>query len=469
MKKRRTVFKPDWRVMKNMVKRIQMLVAGCALGVLSQIASAQVITLDQAVQMCMNVDPSIKEKRDLVEAARALLEEAQGHRGLIFDANMFEGFAPAVHGGFYQGGAYSGTTPRADGPLPDGLSDWTSLQFAVIKPLYTFGKISEYSEAAKANIEVQHGEVLLRQAEMIKKVKRAWYAYLTARDMRRLLEDVQGHLNDAISLVNSNLAADNGQSKQTDLYALQAAQGMLSKYIIQAVAVENISMAGLKLLTGVDPHTDLEVADDSLAPVPFPKGTLPDFKALAVADRPEMMQLEAGLRARRALVQAKKDSLYPNIYAGIIGEANYASNRTMLNNPYLYDPFNNVGLTPVIGVKWDLEASVLPAQIAEEKAKLDALNDKAQFAQAGIPFEVSEAWYHLQADYQSQLALAKGSAAGRRWMIAALADFNAGLEKADKVADALKTYALTQAEYLQTVADYDLDVAELNKVTGQNR
>ena len=432
-------------------------------------ASAQTVTLAQAVQMGLTADPRIKEREELVESARGLLEEAQGHRGLIIDANMFEGLAPAVHGGFYQYGAYSGTSPRTDGPLPDGLSDWTSLQFAIIKPLYTFGKIASYSEAAKGNIDIARGDVRVRQAEIIVKVKRAYFGYLTARDTRRLLEDIQSKLNGALDRVNKNLKDDNGQSKQTDLYALQTAQGMLSKYINQATALEKITLDGLKLLTGVGMDSDLKVADDSLAPVPLPTGTLTDFKIEAVADRPEMAQLEAGMRARRALVAAKKAEMYPNIYAGIIGEANYASGRTMLNNPYIYDPFNNVGMTPVVGIKWNLSVDVVPAQIAQAQAQLEAINYKTQYAQAGIPFEVAEAYHHLQADYKSQQQLAQGSTAGRRWMIAALADFNAGLETADKVADALKNYALTQAEYLSTVNDYNMDVANLDQAIGKTK
>ena len=443
---------------------LSILLAGAAWPVL-----AQTINLDQAISMTLHADPSIKEKQELVESARALLDEVKGHEGVMIDANLFEGLAPAVHGGFFQGGAYSGSSPRTDGPLPDGLSDWTSLQFAVIKPLYTFGKIEAYSEAAEGNIDVKKADVRLRQAEMIKKVKKAWFAYLTSRDLDRLLLDVQAHLNDAISLVKRNLDANNGQSRQTDLYALQAAQGMLDKYIDQAQAVEKISMEGLKILTGVGMNGDLDVADEDLEPVPLPEGTLDDYKNRALSDRPEMAQVEAGMRARRALIQAHKAEMYPNLYAGVIGEANYASNRSMLNNPFIYDPFNNVGVTPVVGLQWSLEPGVINAQQAQQQAEFDALTFKAQYAQAGIPFEVSEAWNKLHADYDSQRALAQGSAAARRWMIASLADFNAGLEKADKVAEALKTYALTQAEYLQTVDNYNMDVADLAEVTGAPR
>lgn len=443
---------------------ISLLVAAA---IASPMANAQTVTLSEAVSMSLSADPRIKEREQLVESARALLDEAQGNDGLRLSANVFVGLAPQVKGGFYQNGETSGQTPRTDGPYPGGLSDWTSLQFSIIKPLYTFGKIEHYSEAAKGNVDVKRGDVRISQADTVMDVKRAYYGYLTARDSRRLLDDVQHRMDDALSRVQRNLKADNGESKQSDLYALQAANGMLAKYRSQAQAIEKISLDGLKLLTGVGLDAKLEVADDSLTPVALPKGTLTDFENTAVANRPEMAQLEAGMRARRALVAAKKAENYPNIYAGIIGQANYASRRDTLNNPYVYDPFNNAGLTPIVGMKWDMVPGVSNAQIAQAQAELEALNYKTQFAQAGIPFQVSEAYNQVQANYQAQQQLAEGAAAGRRWMISALADFSAGLEKADKVADALKTYALTQAEYLRTVNDYNMNVAQLSRAIGE--
>lgn len=428
---------------------------------------AQTVNLQQAVQMSLNADPRVKEREQLVESARALLEQAQAKDGWRVNANLFVGLAPEVKGGFYQGGATSGTTPRTDGAFPGGLSDWTSLQVALIKPLFTFGKIQHYSEAAQGNIDVKRGDVRISKADTVLDVKRAYYGYLAARDSRRLLEDVQSRLDSAVNRVSHNLKDDNGESKQSDLYALQAARGMLGKYMSQAKAIEKISLDGLKVLTGVGMDADLQVADDSLTPVALPKDNLADLQSRALLDRPEMAQLEAGLRARRALVAAKKSEKYPDVYAGIVGTANYASRRDRLNNPYVYDPFNNAGLTPVVGVKWDMEFDVVPAKVAQEQAELEALNYKNQYAQAGIPFQVSAAYQQVQANYEAQRDLAEGATAARRWMISSLADFNAGLEQADKVAEALKTYALTQAEYLKTVNDYNMDVAEMYRAVGE--
>lgn len=437
-----------------------------ALFALASSAAAERVNLSRAIEMSLSADPRIKEQEQVVEHARALLEEAQGHRGLKLDANMFIGLAPKVEGGFYEGGAFSGTTPRRDGGSIHGLSDWTALQFTLVKPLYTFGKIERYSEAAQGNIDVKRSDVRLARATTIYDVKRAYYGYLTARDTRALLEDVQSKADAAITRTEKALKADDGQARNSDLYALQAGRGMLQKYLAQARAIETVSLNGLKVLTGIGLGGQLEIADQSIRPEPLPTLTLAQLQEKATQGRPEMAQLESGLRARRALVAAKKAEMYPNIYAGLVGAAAYASRRERLKNPYLYDPFNSAGVTPVVGMKWDVQFDVVSAKVAQAQAELEQLVAKNQYAQAGIPFEVAEAYENVQSNYLAIKELEKGAAAARRWMVAAFADFNAGLEKSELVADALRTYALTQSEYLKTINDYNMAVAQLQRVTG---
>jgi len=446
--------------------RLNRLLCAAGLALSASVGHAQTINLQQAVEMSLSADPRIKEREQVVEHARGVLEEAQGHNGLRVNMNAFIGLAPAVEGGFYENGASSGTTPRSDGGSVHGVSDWTMLQFSVVKPLYTFGKVERYSEAAQGSIDVKRGDVRLARAETVLQVNRAYYAYLAARDTRLLLEDVQNKLADAIKLVGKWLDDESGDAKQSDLYAMQAGRGMLGKYLGQARAVESISLGALKALTGTGTEALLEVADKSIAPVALPATALKDYQAQAVGGRPEMDQLEAGFRARRALVAAKQAEMYPDIYAGVVGTAAYASRRDRLDNPYVYDPFNSVGVTPVVGMRWDVKLDVVPAHVAQAQAELEALNFKHKTAMIGIPLEVSEAYTQMQALYRGQQDMEAGAAASRRWMVASYADFNAGLEKADKVAEALKTYALTQAEYLRTVYDYNVAVAQMARVTG---
>ncbi|MDT3705276.1 MAG: TolC family protein [Thiobacillus sp.] len=453
--------------MKRRVLHHSLLAAAMLLAALP--GRAETVNLQLAVEMSLAADPRIKEREQVVEAARSLLREVQGNAGWRISANAFIGLAPEVEGGFYEGGAFSGTTPRTDGDEINGISEWTHLDFALIKPLYTFGKVERYGEAAQGNIDLKLGELKQTRGDTIYDTKRAYYGHLTAHEIRIFLEDIQDKLNRSIASVERNLNEETGESKQSDLYALQAAKGLLGKYTHQARALEKISLDGLKVLTGVGLKGDLAVADERIEPEAFPQIDLAELQTRALQYRPEMQQLEAGLRARRALVAAKKADRMPDVYAGVAGQANYASQRERLDNPYLYDPFNSVGLTPVVGMKWDSAFGVASARVEQAQAELEALNHKKAFAVAGIPFEVGEAYANAEANYEAQRELAEGAAAARRWMVAALADYSAGVESADKVADALKNYVLVQTEYLRTVNDYNMNVAQLARLTGEPR
>ena len=432
---------------------------------------ADTINLQQAVEMSLAADPRIKESEQVVEAARSLLQEVQGNMGWRVSANAFIGVAPQVEGGFYQGGAQSCTafpcTPRSDGNELNGLSDWTHLGFALIKPLYTFGKVEHYGEAAEGNIDIKRGELKQTRTDTVYETKHAYFGYLAARDIRVYLEDIQGRLEKELTSVEKNLKDETGTAKQSDLYALQTVKGLLVRYGNQARALEKISLDGLKVLTGVGLKGELSVADERIEPVPFPQTELAEFQSRALQGRPEMEQLEAGLRARRALVAAKKSDRMPDVYAGVIGEFNYASRRASLDNPYTNDFFNSGGLTPVVGVKWDTIFDVASARVNQAQAELEALNHKKAFALEGVPFEVSEAYTHAQSNFASQRELAASATAARRWVVASLADFSAGIESADKMVEALKNYVLTQTEYVRAINDYNMNVAQLARLTGE--
>lgn len=429
-------------------------------------AGAETINLTQAIEMSLTADPRIKEREQLIEAARGLLQEAQANNGWRVSLNAFVGVAPEVKGGFYQNGATSGTTPRSDSRKIDGISDWTHLEFSLIKPLYTFGKIERYGEAAQANVDLKRGDLKQSRAETVYDTKRAYYGYLTARDTRVFLEEMQTRLTQTLANTERELKEETGQSRQSDLYALQTAKGLLAKYVNQARAVEKISLDGLRVITGAGLKADLQIADAHIEPVAFPKLELAELQSRALQDRPEMQQLEAGLRSRRALVAAKKADRMPDIYAGMVGVFNYASNRDRLDNPHVTDTFNGGGLTPVVGVKWDTTFGVADAKVNQAQAELEALNHKKAFALAGIPFEISEAYANAQANFESQKELAESASAARRWMVASLADFTAGLEKGDKVAEAVKNYTLVNTEYLRTINDYNMNVAQLARLSG---
>lgn len=431
-------------------------------------AQAEPLDLEQAMDRALKHDPRIEELNHLVDSARTLIDEAEGHGGWSFSSNTFIGVAPTLQGGLFEG---NGCTPgncvvRSDRYDLHGITPWFNLMLSIVKPLYTFGKIENYSAAARANVDVKQGDVRLRRGETVLEVKRAYYGYLAARDTRLLLEDVHTRVDNTISMVEQWLKEGEHDVRQSDLYALQAGSALIAKYIAQTTALEQIALDGLKVLTGAGLSADLEVADKGLSAVALPELNLEELEKQALAQRPEMAQVEAGLKARRALVAASKADAKPNLYAGAAGLLSYAPGRDRLNNPYISDPFNDAGLTPLVGLKWDWAGAVNSAQVARAEAELNALIAKSDFARQGIPYQVAEEVHQVRAHHEAVARLLDASRSARRWMIASFADFEAGAEKSEKVVAAFQGYVLAYTDYLKTVYDYNMHVAQLLNVTG---
>ena len=439
---------------------------------IGQVLADTTVNLDQAIEMALASDPRIDEKRAFVEKAKGLLQEAEGTGGLRYAIDSHLAMTTGVEGGFYQGGANTCSTgadctPRSDTyDFDDGFSLWTSLTFSIVKPLTTFGQLESYQEAAQHNIEVKRQDITLQKEEIKLDVVKAYNGYLAARDSRYMLEDTQARLNVAVDLVKDWLDEDTGQAKLADQFALQAGLGLVDRYIADARGLEAIAMEGLKLLTGVGREETLLLEDSRLRPVALPNMELEEWVETALNNRVEFKQVESGLAARRALVAAKRAGSKPVIFAGIAGSAAYSPERDTLDNPLVFDPFNHVGLSPLIGMRWQWEADAQPARVAQEQAELDALLHKAKFAQKGIPFQVAEQFHYVQSKYDGLQAMKDSAQAARRWMIANYTDFEAGLEKADKILTAMQAYVLAYAEYISLVNDYNNHVSKLRSVSG---
>ena len=453
-----------------MIKILTLFIGMLVMPWLSFAVQAQEkLSLEEAIQLALVHDPRIDEKEAFVRKAQGLLQEAEGSEGFRYSVDSFLAVTPGVDGGFYEGGKSSCSNncePRDDAyDLDDGMSLWGGLTFSIIKPLATFGRLENYQEAAQQNIFIKQQDVVLQQDEVALQVVKAYYGYLTARDSRLLLEDTRKRLNSALDLIEDWLDEGTGEASQSDKYALQAGLGLIGNYLSEARALEEIAMAGLKLLTGREEEL-IELADRRLQPVPMPEESLEEWIDLARANRVEFKQVTAGLTARRALVEATRAEEKPIVFAGVAGSAAYAPGRDRLDNPYIHDPFNHVGMSPLIGMRWQWEQGAQPARVAQAQADLDALVHKASFARMGIPFQVREQYITMQAKYKAIASMRESSKAGRRWMIAAYSDFEAGLEEADDVINALQVYVLAYAAYLRAVNDFNNHVSKLRSVSG---
>jgi outer membrane protein TolC len=282
-----------------------------------------------------------------------------------------------------------------------------------------------------------------------------------------MLEDSLNKLSGALALAERWVEEGAGTTTQADIYALQTGMALVKRYIAEYEGLREIALAGLKLLLELGPEDTLTLSDNRLKPVDLPPQDLSELQQIALGLRPEMKQVEAGLKARRALVAANNSEKYPNVYAGIGGSVAYSPERVETEDIAVYDPFNHAGLTPVLGVKWDWYSGSQAAKVKQAKAELDALVEKKSFALKGIPFQVTEQYHTVQSQHVMLQELYQAARSARRWMIASYADFEAGVEDPKDTIDALQAYILAYGEYLQIANEFNLSVARLRVVTGE--
>jgi outer membrane protein len=446
-----------------LVFRSRIALIGFCLYLLVGTAEAENYTFnyEQAVERALALDPRIAEREKLVDVARGLLAEAEDSDSWIYDFNAFLAVAPSIRGGFFEG-----PDGRFDPNSLDfeGIGPWYNLDFTVVRPIYTYGKIENYTKAAKNNIKIKQGDVALERAQVYMDLTTAYFGYLAARDGRYLMEDTEKKLNSAVRLVEGWL--EDGKGKQSDLFGLQTFIGVTRRYHAEFSGLEKTAQAALRMLLGLNAEDTIELADSRLQPVSMPDKTLAELQKKALTERPEMAQVDAGLKARRALLEAKNSEAYPNLYSGVGGTFAYSPERVPTSDVAVYDPFNHAGFTPVLGVKWDWYSGRQQAQVKQAQSELDALVEKKSFALQGIPFQVAKEFYAVQSQHEMVQQLYKAARAGRRWLISVYADFEAGIEEQHTVVTAMQGYLLAYGDYIKTVNQFNLSVARLKMATG---
>ena len=451
------------------MKLYASLIVGLLLVVPS--AQAETLTLEQAMDRAINHDPRIGEREQYVKVAQALLQEVHGSDDLQFDLVSFLGSSTALKGGLFDEGSCSAgnftCTVRDDKyTISEGLTAWTYLDMKIVKPIVTFGKIANFKVAAQENIKVKSQDVRLQRGSTVLDVKKAWYGYLAARDSEAFLEDTRKRIETARNTVSSWLEQGRGDVAKADEYALKSAESLIQSYVLQARSLKQVAMHGLRMLIGWQEAEDPQLEDKRLQPLKVTTQTLDELQGEALTQRPEMTQVQHGLKAMRHLVEGQRAMNRPNLFVGGVVFISYSPGRERLDNPFIYDPFNDFGATPVVGMQWKWEKGVNDARTEKAQAELGALVEQASLARKGIPFQVAEAYIYVINGEQSVKHMESGARDARRWMISRLADFDAGITSVDKVVSAFQGYVLSYTDYLKQVYAYNMQVAQLENVIG---
>lgn len=418
------------------------------------------VTLEDALAHAIRHSPQIKEEQFGTLIRQSQRAQADAARFAQLDITIVGGPSPRARGNQIDS-PDSKSNPKITGAFGKA-------SFSIIQPLYTFGKIQSFRKAAAHGIAASEAMVYQKATEVALLVYEAYYGYLLATSLENLGQYIGDQLEATLQKVQRMLDVEAPGVDNIDLFKLQTFEGQLAKQMNDIRQGKALAITGLRTLMGLPPDTPLKLADTKLRPDKRRVDSLEAYVRDAHQLRPEFTQAREGMQAFAALVDAAKADYYPVFFLGVIGTLAEASNRNRVSNPFIFDPLNDDVVAPVVGLRWHYDLGLTTGKVREAQARLGQVQQKHALAEMGIPFQVRQAHLELVQHEDNMAATRKGFRSGRKWMVAALSNFDLGVGEGKDVADAALAYATLRAGYFQAVYNYNLALVKLDHAAGRD-
>jgi outer membrane protein TolC len=445
--------------------RLACLGLGLALAVVPTLpASAQTerqaVSLQDALEVSIHNSPQVKEEQFGVMLRESQRKQADAARFAQLDLTVVGGPSPRA-----RGNQISSPDSKTNAEITGVFGQAT---FAIIQPLYAFGKINSFRKAAAHGAAVSQAMVHQKATDVAMLVYQAYYGYQLASALENLALEIGGQLRSTLEKVKRQLEAEAPGVDNIDMFKLQTFEGELQKQMNDIRQGKALAIAALQTLMWIPPTTTLDITQPTLSVDQRHVEPLETYLADAQQLRPEFTQAREGVKAYEALLKAAKADYYPVFFAGVVGSLAEATNRERFTNPFVYDSLKDDVAAPVVGFRWHYDLGITAGKVDEAQAQLGQVQQKSAWADQGIPFQVREAYLEMEQHRANIEATQGGYRNGRKWLVAALSNFDLGVGEGKDVADAALAYAKLRASYLQSVYDYNLALAKLDHVTGRD-
>jgi len=416
-------------------------------------AAAAELGLEQALATAHEHQPSLRQARAAVDAARARA------------ANARSGLLPQVSGSATYQRATANFVSRP-GSLPSQISGSTTSESWTTSPylnlgiqasqlVYDFGATSSRYHAAQASARAQ---VDSERAIQIGSDAAVRSAYFTARAARALvtvaidtLANQEKHLQQIESFVEV------GTRPEIDLAQAKADRANAQLQLIEARNGYETAKAQLNQAMGIEGSLDYDVADETMPAVAGEESGINALVAQSAATRPELASFAEQVRAQELTVAALRGAYYPSLQAATAyTDAGGKADSLVWNwnaSLSLAVPLYFGGLRRAQVAEAEANLAGLKAQLDAERQQVRLEIEQARLGVTSAQATIASAVEALT-NAQDRLALAEGR-------------YEAGVGNIIELGDA--QVALTAAAQQKVQADYRLATAraELLRALGR--
>ncbi|NLI30691.1 MAG: TolC family protein [Nitrospiraceae bacterium] len=443
---------------------VAVVALGFALGLCgtgwAETPKAHVYTLDACIQKALEFSPEVAEAKQDVAVYAAKKDQADGAAYPEISMLALTGPSPEARKTDISPFIKTDVSTKINGIF--GIADIT-----LIQPIYTFGKISSYKLAAESGKKAAEAGAVKKASDIILRTKELYFGLVLAKDLKKLALEIKDELEKSARRAQRQVDTGSPYADEVQLFKFQTYLSEVNRNLNEIE--KNMAFASDALATsmGLPRGTVIDPADTTIALEERKPGTVAELMTYASLYRAEITQLNEGLKARQALVDAEKSSQYPMIFAGLQGVVSGATNRDRIRNPYINDYFFSSNYAALfLGLKWGFDFGITKGRIKEAEAEYNKLVEKKRFADEAIPLQVRKAYLDYSEATKSIADTDRAVVDARKWLVSTVANYDVGIGDAKDIGDAAQAYAMTKMNNLKSRYNQRMSYANILYATG---
>lgn len=425
---------------------------------------ARLLNMTEAFELAMTGSPALDTARMATEEADAELDIARSEYQPRIEVQAM--LAPITS--HYTPLDNSKPFDTREGDL-GGLGDWgvwAKLNVKLYQPLYTCGKIVWLNRARQLGVEVSRAREKMALADTRLEVQRGFFALALTRRLTGVIEEGRGYFEKARKHLKKLEDSDDPSFDPVDTMKINVFEAQIIEREYQAKRMLELSQGQLRRLIGEDPSSTTGFETSDPEPVePVEAIDLDSALSSALQNRAELVALRTGVMAREAEAVARFRSFFPDFLLYAEFDYAYSNVADNLSYPY-YDPFNSLGFGVGLVMRFDLNIGKKLGELKKARAKKTGLAYELQGAELAVKLEIKKL-YSEMTDARAMMDTRKTALkSARGWVIAKLDLYENGLAGLQDITDGLTQFFMAQLGYYQSIYDFNIAVAALERATG---
>ncbi len=431
------------------------------------------VSLEEALVRALEESPEVAQRRAQKQFATARSDNARANRFLTnMSLDVASSFAPGLN--------IPANNQRPENELylnPNVENDWSidalrpfgRVEIAVRQPIWTWGELSGNIRAARHGIDVETARVDQKALEVAARAGKTYYSLLLTKALDRLADQTRDVVDRAQREINRLLDEGDKSVSQADLFQTRLTEEEVKRRIVEIEQNRATARSALRRQLFLSDGTTVMPAADELRPISFSihPDSLDYYITRALQNRPEVDQAEAGVKARKALVDVARSDYYPKIgVQASLSQSITLPDRPNPDNAFVGDSFMGTGTRTGIGIQQNLNFGQTQARVEQAQAELDKVKHQRTAARQLVRVEVEEAYRSLLTAKTNVESRDRAETISGEWLRTEQVNFDLDLGDTEDLVKAVRADLEAQARYLEAVKQYNVAVLKLLRTTG---